>query len=126
MLKKTKMTRTISIKKYLRIGILGGLFVFIIFYAILETRSLARGVQIKISGLENGQVFTNENISLTGTAIHADYLSLNDRELAIDIDNNFKSDLVLSPGYNIVTLEAKDRYDKKTKSVYEVFYRPGE
>lgn len=117
------MTRTISIKKYLRIGLFSGLFIFIIFYTIIETKTLARGVDIVLTGIQNGQVFEEDLVILSGAAKHANHLTLNGRPIPIDKENNFTEELLLSPGYNIITLEALDRFDKKTLKVYEVFYK---
>ena len=116
------MTRTTNIKKWLRFAALGGLFAFIIIYSFIEMRFLSSGVDLSVSGISNGQVFTHEFVELTGTAKHAIKLFLNGRAITIDETNAFSEALVLSPGYNIITLEAKDRFDKTTSEVYEVFY----
>lgn len=116
------MTRTISIKNYLRIGLFTGLFAFIIIYSIFQTKAIAKGADVTINGIENGQIFKDSFVELQGVAVHANHLSINGKELVIDEKNNFTDELVLSPGYNIITVEAKDRFDKKTKKVYEVFY----
>ncbi len=116
------MTRTINIKNYLRIGLLGGLFVFIIGYTIFQTKAISKGVDLEISGLKNGETLMHEQVSLSGKALHANHLLVNGREIVIDKENNFLDELVLSPGYNIITVEARDRFDKKTKETFEVFY----
>lgn len=116
------MTRTISIKKYLRIGIFGGLFLFIIIYTIFQTKAISRGVDLIVNGLTDGVSIDNGLVSISGKATHATHLLINGREIVIDEEDNFKEELVLSPGYNIITIEAEDRFDKKTQEVYRVLY----
>lgn len=117
------MTRTTNIKKFLGVGVFIGLFVFIVFYAFFQTRSLARGVDLVVKGISDGAIFEGNILNLTGQATHAKHIRINDREILVDKDNNFSDELVLSPGYNIITIEAEDKYDKKTEASYRVFYK---
>ncbi len=116
------MTRTISIKKYLRIGIFGGLFLFIILYTFFQTKAISRGVDLHIEGLVDGAALAEDIVSISGKATHATHLLINGKETVIDENDNFALELALSPGYNIITIEAEDRFEKKTKEVYRVLY----
>lgn len=116
------MTRTISIKKYLRIGIFGGLFLFIILYTVFQTKAISRGVDLVIEGLTDGSSLNEDIVSVSGKATHATHLLINGKETVIDENDNFALELALSPGYNIITIEAEDRFEKKTKEVYRVLY----
>jgi hypothetical protein len=117
------MTRTTSIKNFIGFGILIGLFVFIFAYSIFQTRSLTKGVDLIVEGIKDGQIFEGNILSLYGKAVHAKHISINDKEILIDTEENFKEEVVLSPGYNIITIEAKDKFDKKTNLTYRVFYK---
>jgi hypothetical protein len=117
------MTRTINIKRYLGFGVLGALFVFIVAYSIFQTRSLAKGVDLLVNGITDGEIFEGNILKLSGQATHAKHIMINDREILVDKDDNFSEELVLSPGYNIITIEAEDKFDKKTDAIYRVFYK---
>ncbi len=116
------MTRTTNIKNYLRIGIFGGLFLFIVIYTIFQTKAISRGVDLVISGLADGLALSEDIVKLSGTAVHAKHLLINGKETVIDENDNFSLELALSPGYNIITIEAEDRFKKKTRRVYRVLY----
>ena len=116
------MTRTTSIKNYLRIGIFGGLFLFIVVYTIFQTKAVSRGVDLAITGLTGGLALSEGIVQLSGKAVHAKHLLINGKETVIDENDNFSLELALSPGYNIITVEAEDRFEKKTKEVYRVLY----
>ncbi len=116
------MTRTISIKKILGPLLFIGLFVFIVSYALFQTKAISKGVSLNILNIKDGDIFYGEILKLSGSAQHATHLAINDREIAIDDENGFSEELVLSEGYNIITVEAKDKFDKETMKVYRVLY----
>lgn len=117
------MTRTTNIKKIIGLGALGFLFAFIVFYTIFQTKSLAKGVDMDIVGITDGEVFEDDIITLTGFAIHANFITMNGKEVVVDGDEKFTEELILSPGINIVTFEAKDKFNQKTSYEYRVFYK---
>jgi hypothetical protein len=117
------MTRTINIKKFIGLGLLGGLFAFIGIYAIFQTKALAKGVDLVIAGITDGEVVGDETIELSGQAIHANFISINGREIVVDKEDKFSEELILSPGLNIITIEAEDKFDKRTSNAYRIFYK---
>lgn len=117
------MTKTINIKKYFRIGLLSSLFVFIIAYTIFQTKSINRGVVLNIEGIKDGEMFNTPIVPIQGSAVHASHLYVNGREIAVDIKGDFKYELVMSSGYNIITVEAEDRFSKSTRKIYNVFFK---
>ncbi len=117
------MTRTISIKKFIGIGLLGALFAFIIIYTVIETKALARGVELKIAGISDGEVFEKDILAITGQAENANHITIDGREIKVDKDKRFTQELILSPGLNIITVEAQDKFKKKTNNTYRVFYK---
>lgn len=119
----TNMTRTISIKNYIKLFSVIGLFSFIFIYSLFQTRSIKNGVLLQVNNIENGIETTEEIFLIEGNAKHASQLLVNGREILIDKENNFKTEILLSPGYNIVTIEAEDRFNKYTKQIFEVFLR---
>lgn len=117
------MTRTTSIKKWLRLGLISGLFVFIIAFSFFQTTSLKRGSVITIENLTDGAVFETAVVALSGTAIHTTHLSVNGREIPVDEESRFSDELVLSPGYNIITISGSDKFKQQKSLVYRVLYR---
>lgn len=119
---KTIMTRTTSIKKWLRLGLISGLFVFIIAFSFFQTKSLKRGAIISIENIADGAVFNTAVVALSGTAIHATHLTINGREIPVNQESRFTDELVLSPGYNIITVSGSDKFKKSKTLVYRVLY----
>ena len=116
------MTRTTDIKKFLKLALLTGLFAFIVIYSVFQTKALAKGVNLTMSGIDDGEMFENGILTLSGQALHAKHISINDKELPVDENERFLEELVLSPGYNIITVKAEDKFNKTTKKIYHVYY----
>lgn len=116
------MTKTISIKKYIRLVLISGIFVFIISFSFFQTKSLNRGAVVSIDTIFDGAIFQDPIVPFSGTAVHATHLSVNDREILVDETSHFSDELVLSSGYNIITVEASDKFKKKKVMTYRVLY----
>jgi hypothetical protein len=49
---------------------------------------------------------------------------LNDRQIFVDKDGTFNEELLLSPGYNVWTIQAKDKFGRiVTKKIELVFIK---
>lgn len=109
-----------NLKKISKIVVLGGFFSFIIIYSFFRVRDISSGVNLTINGIESGKTYEDSIIEVTGTAKRANKIEVNGLEITRDIDGNFDELLVLSPGYNIITIVAEDKFGKETKEVFEV------
>ena len=48
---------------------------------------------------------------------------MNDRKIFIDQQGNFKEKILLSYGYNIITMKANDKFGRNTKKKLELIYK---
>lgn len=99
----------------LRIWIIGGLVLIIIFYSIFQAWKLISGPKIKIYTPLDGTTYNQTLIEINGKAENVSYLNLNDRKIFTDKNGYFKEQLLLLPGYNILKLDAKDKFGKYTE-----------
>lgn len=109
-------------KSILKIGIIALFFLFIILYGFLRSKNLIFGVKIAQVNLIDGATLTKEIIKITGNAKNAIHLTLNNREIFIDSNGNFEEDFALLPGYNIINIQAKDKFGKSDEKNYQVMY----
>ncbi len=114
--------------------VLAGLgIVFIAGYSVFALGGFIRGPIIEIttpegvradSSSENLHYFsyatTTPFILVSGRAIHSNILLLNDLEIPQNLEGNFSESLLLAPGYNIISIEAKDRYGRTMKKTIEI------
>lgn len=82
----------------------------IIGYSLFQAQKLLRGPIIEIYTPENGATYSQTLIEIEGRARNISYLNLNDKAIFTDKDGYFKEKLLLSPGYNIIKLDAKDKF----------------
>jgi len=113
------MTRstTIRLSKILIIIIA---IILIVGYAIWRSENYAKGPQINIFSPINGSATTSSTISIIGQAERVNSLSLNGKAISTDEAGNFTEKIILFSGINIITLEAKDRFQRGTKEQLKI------
>ncbi len=90
-------------------------------YIFYQSRNVLEGPEIMLSSPENGAVIADPYIAIAGVAQNISFISLNDLPISIDERGNFSEMILLAPGYNIITLYARDRFKKETTVTREVF-----
>ncbi len=109
--------------KYIfRLGMIIGLFLIIGGYAIYQASKLIEGPRLTITTPKNGQTVHDSLLGIEGVAKNINTISLNDRPIFIDEAGNFKEKLLLFPGYNIMKIEAGDKFGKKKILILEINY----
>lgn len=109
-------------KKILRIGIAVAFFSFIVIYAFFRSYDLLFGVKIKNVNITDGAKIEQSTLNITGNAKNATMLTLNGREISIDKEGNFNETIGLLSGYNIVSIEAQDKFGHKDFKNYKLIH----
>ena len=110
-------------KSLLRISIFSVLGLIIISYSLFQAQKIIRGPVIEVFKPENGAKYNQTLIEIEGRARNISYLNLNDRPIFTDKDGYFKEKLLLSPGYNIIKLDATDKFKARTEKKLEVILK---
>ncbi len=108
---------------YLKLYLLVFFGILVCGYSIFQAQKIIRGPRITVLSPLNGVTYTTPLIDIKGVAKNVSVLSLNDRPLYPDKNGNFFDRLLLLPGYNILKLEAKDRFGSVTKKKIEIIYQ---
>lgn len=111
-----------NFKRILNISSISFLFIFIFIFAFFESRNLIFGVKIKNVNITDGAKVENNIMNVTGTAKNALQLSLNDRIISIDQQGNFNETIALLPGYNTISIDAKDKFGHSDEKIYKLIY----
>lgn len=100
---------------------LGGLGVAIVIgYSYFVLDDYVRGPRIVIESPLNGYSTTTPAIVVIGRGIHTNNLSVNGAQTPVDLDGNFRAQLILAPGYNIIKVTAKDNYERTVEKTLEI------
>lgn len=112
-----------SVFSIFRISILILLGLIVGGYSLFQAHKLISGPVITIFSPENGSLYNSPLIEITGKAKNVAYLNLNDKKIFTDENGNFKEKLLLSPGYNILKLDAKDKFGTYTEKRIELILK---
>ena len=97
--------------------------VIIIAYSYHASRGIITGPTIVITSPSAGETaFSTSTVSIKGVATRAQSISLNGRPILIDENGNFLESVVLSPGYNVETLQGIDKFGHATTASLQLIY----
>ncbi|HBD25166.1 MAG: hypothetical protein A2566_01970 [Candidatus Zambryskibacteria bacterium RIFOXYD1_FULL_40_13] len=112
-----------SAKSVLRIGVISLVALIIVGYSAFQAQKLITGPTIDIYTPQNGASYGQTLIEIEGKATNISYINLNGRRIFTDTNGHFKEKLLLSPGYNIIKLDAVDKFKKYTEKTLEVILK---
>lgn len=92
-------------------------------YILFQARFLIIGPQIVLTS-NPSQMQNERTIELVGHTDNISHLWLNGRAIFTDPQGNFSTRVVLENGYSEVTLEAQDRYGRRTTLTRSFVYSP--
>lgn len=114
---------TKSANSYIKLFV-GILFVILITgYTYFQSGNFIEGPTLVIDTPANGSTFSKSLITIEGTARHITHIQLNNDQIFVDEYGKFSEQLLLSLGYNIITLEAQDRFGRETTKTLELVYK---
>ncbi len=89
-------------------------------YGLFKAWGFLEGPKIIIDEPKSGRVFKNSYINVRGQAKNIASISLNGRRIFIDENGAFSENLLLAMGYNIMQMEAADKFGRSIKEKREI------
>ncbi|MFA5651798.1 MAG: hypothetical protein WC933_00310 [Candidatus Paceibacterota bacterium] len=117
------MTDRHTTRKLLQIILISAIILFIFGYTAYEIQRIIFGPRIEVLSPQNGSLISNSLTEVSGIAKNINSISLNDRKIFIDEQGNFKEEVLLSYGYNVITIKASDKFGRNTEKIIEVIYK---
>lgn len=114
------MRNTQSILKILFVTTIA---IVVITYTYYKTRDMSRGPTITITSPVNGSSVYSSLVKIKGTADNISHLSMNDRKIFTDESGEFTEELLLSSGYNIISIKANDKFERSIEKTLELVYK---
>lgn len=102
--------------KFLRFKVATPLIILLLIggYALSRSWNLLAGPVIDIETPTTGETLKSSYVILAGHAKRIARLTLNGRQIFTDAAGNFRESLLLLPGYNIIVVEAEDKFGRRT------------
>lgn len=116
------MTQREILRKKIRIASIAFVVLALLSYGAFQARALARGPVVSVSGPTNGAVVRSPEITIAGTAENVSFMTLDGLQIFTDQSGNFSEDRILSLGYNVLTLYARDKFGKETRQTIYITY----
>ncbi|MEK7169698.1 MAG: hypothetical protein AAB767_00230 [Patescibacteria group bacterium] len=111
-------------KLIIGIAVFSLVVVGLIVYAYFQSREYLRGPVLTIDEPQNGSFSTTSLVTLVGHARNISFLTLNGKQVFTDEQGRLRESLLLQNGYNIMTLEGKDRFGHTVEKRLELVYKP--
>ncbi|MEI6042202.1 MAG: hypothetical protein WCQ00_01385 [bacterium] len=93
-------------------------------YAGFQSKKIISGPQITIQSPSTTSA-NNSAVDVKGIVKNVSVIMLNDRLIPIDEFGQFKEKVLLYPGYNVIKLEAKDKFGSHVTKELQVVYTDG-
>ncbi len=107
-------------QSFLNIGIIILLVLSFGFYGIYKSWGFLKGPEIIIESPSDFQKADNSYLEIKGRAKYVSNLELNGNQIFTDENGDFKEDLLLAKGYNIIVIEAQDKFGRMAKEKREI------
>jgi hypothetical protein len=117
------MTDRRKVRQLAKLWIALGAIAVIIGYGAFRAKSLVEGPEIAVVSPLDGALVGESLVEIRGTAKNISFLTLNDDKIFTDESGEFREKILLSYGYNIMTLEAKDRFGRTTTKTLQLIYK---
>lgn len=108
-----------SRKLIIRILTILGILI-VVGYSFFALKDVLRGPRIDIETPQSGYSTTTPMIGVSGRVFRGNLFFIDNATTTIDLEGNFSEQLLLSSGYNIMTLEARDRYGRTSTETIEM------
>ena len=89
-------------------------------YSYYQTKGYLAGPVLEITEPLNNSTQYQSNISIKGNAKNISYISMNGRQIYTNPEGEFEENILLSKGYNIIDISAKDKYERETKKTLKL------
>lgn len=107
-----------------RFAVIMSVVAMIVGYGIIKSWNLIQGPSVDIWVPQNGATVYKPLIHIEGEARNIAFLSLNGRQIFVDEEGYLNEQLLLPPGYSILTFEAKDRFGREITNTLQLVYKP--
>lgn len=84
-------------------------------YVFFQGYDLLRGPVVSVESPVHGQSFNEPLIEITGSAKNISFIYLNDTQIFVNPEGDFSEQLLLLPGYNIITIRATDKFNREVQ-----------
>jgi hypothetical protein len=109
-------------KKFAKIIGIIIIVIVIVGYSFYQTKNMIYGPVLVISYPSSGMTMKDSLVEVRGFVKNASYITMNDNQIFVDEEGNFKEKILLSDGYNVIELSIKDKFEREKTEILELMY----
>lgn len=117
------MQREMTAKNVVRYGGMILFFIILVSYGVWRSRDLLFGIRMSVAGITDGMTAHDPILTFSGDARHANSVTVDGRTVPLAQDGSWQDTIALQAGVNIVTVTAKDKFNRTIKKEYSVYYQ---
>lgn len=93
-------------------------------YVYFRSKDYRNGPVVSISYPQNGATVVSAVTEVSGIAKNVSSISINGKKVFLDERGTLSEKLLLTEGYNIITVKAEDRFRRSIEKKLELIYHP--
>jgi len=104
--------------------LIGGFSIFLVLvlvFALSRAYGLIQGPVIELNKAVLASEISDGFVVLKGKVYRNAYFAINGRVVAPEQNGNFEERLFLTPGHTIMTIQARDRFDRTTQEIIPIY-----
>lgn len=104
--------------------LIGGFSIFLVLvliFALSRAYGLIQGPVIELNTAVLASEISDGFVVLQGKVYRNAYFAINGRVVAPEQNGNFEERLFLTPGHTIMTIQARDRFDRTTQEIIPIY-----
>ena len=113
---------TFTAKRIVKYGTIIIVTISLAIYVLTQATTYLRGPQLVISYPENGTSTQSQLITIGGNTQNVSFIQMNGNQIFANSEGNFSEKLLLNPGYNIITVNVTDRFERSLSSQIHITY----
>lgn len=98
------------------------LIVAILVFVFFKTRDIIFGARLNVFNVTDGQVLTDPYLEIKGQIRNAASIELNGHSVIPNHEGVFSEGIILSPGYNVITIHTVDKFGNRIERKYTLVY----
>jgi len=94
----------------------------VIGYTYYQTNDYLRGPILELIEPTDNSTHNQSKITIKGYAKNISYISMNGRQIFTNQAGQFSEEILLSEGYNIISVSTKDKYERENQKILKLVY----
>lgn len=109
-------------KRLITLSVSAVLVIAILVFIFFKTRDIIFGARLDVFNITDGQVVTDPYLEVKGQIKNAASIELDGHPVIPNHEGAFSEGIVLSPGYNIITIKTIDKFGNHIERKYALVY----